>query len=170
MSVANSWPPADTLDQAAGLRRWAEQNRADQAVAFAPARPTTAPERILMLFGTCYVAGQAYATLKRWHHLGHKWIGHPDRWRVVPVGISVKDFQPLVRQQPRWGIWINSEPDALRRSLQSLRQLRERGGPHNLLVLYADPPRPDLLHSFREAAQRHLGIRLLLIDEQRGPP
>jgi hypothetical protein len=168
MSVANNRPAADMLDQAAGLRRWAEQNRLDQAVP--PAKTDIGPDRTLMLFSARYMPGQAYATLQRWHQQGHKWIGHPDRWNVRPVDNTVEDLQVLARQQPRWGIWIDSEPDALRRALQSLRDLHERGGPLNLLVLHSGRCRQDRLINLRDVAQRHLGIRLLLIDEALSAP
>jgi hypothetical protein len=164
MSVTGSEPAADTQDQASGLRLWAEQNRADQAAA--KARLTHESERTLMLFGLQQGQQHAHQTLMRWHQQGHRWVGQPERWRVVTVDDNSQDLPALARQQPRWGLWIDSAPDGVRQALQDLRQLHERGGPLNLLVLHTGHCRPDLLIHLRDVAWRYLGIRLLLIDER----
>lgn len=153
----------ETQDQAAGLRLWAEQNRADQISA--RAKPASDPERTLMLFGSHQPSGQAHKTLTRWHQQGQRWIGDPERWRVVSVDDVNQNLTALARQQPRWGLWIGDGPDASRHALQDLRHLHERGGPLNLLVLHSGQSRPDQLNHLRDVAWRYLGIRLLLIDE-----
>jgi hypothetical protein len=155
----------DTQDQASGLRLWAEQNRADHASA--KVRPAHEPERTLMLFGSRQQPGQGQNTLVRWHQQGHRWIGNPERWRIVAVNICEDDLPALARKQPRWGLWIDDGPDATRHALQDLRQLHERGGPLNLLVLHTGQCRRDHLDHLRDVAWRYLGIRLLLIDEHR---
>lgn len=167
MNDPDTRPAADTLDQAAGLRRWAEQNKAHHSAVVhevAPL-PPPAPDRTLILFGPAQAASQAYKTLERWHQQGHQWIGHPARWRVLPVDNNHRDLQALTRQQPRWGLWIDSDLEAFRRAFQTLCQLSEQGGPDHVLALHAGFSRQGLLNNLREAAHRYLGIRLLLIHE-----
>ncbi|HEY0287219.1 MAG TPA: hypothetical protein VGC62_09455 [Pseudomonas sp.] len=167
MNDPDTRPAVETLDQAAGLRRWAEQNKAHPTATaheVAPLSPP-APDRTLILFGPTQAAGPAHKTLERWHQQGHQWIGHPARWRMLPVDNNHRDLQTLTRQQPRWGLWIDSDLDAFRRAFQTLRQLSEQGGPDHVLALHAGFPRQGLLNNLREAAHRYLGVRLLLIDE-----
>ncbi|WP_064106794.1 hypothetical protein [Pseudomonas fluorescens] len=157
----------DTLDQAAGLRRWARQN---QAAPTATVREVerlspTPPDRTLMLFGSAQMAGQVYQTLERWHHQGHPWVGHPNRWHVLPVCNSRQDLQALAQRQPCWGLWVDSDLDAFRRTFQTLRQLGEQGGPNQVLALHPGFSRQGLLGNLQDAARRYLGIRLLLVDE-----
>ncbi|MFJ4144123.1 hypothetical protein [Pseudomonas sp. NPDC089734] len=157
MNTPDSWPE---LDQAAGLRRWAEQNRTHHPVE--TPTPTPRPDRTLMLYGSAHLAGQARQTLERWHRQGHKWIGHPDRWHVQPVDkLSDKNLQHL-----RWGLWIKNDPDAFRQTFRTLRQFSEHKGPNCLLALHEGFASQDgLLNNLREAARHYLGIRLLVVDE-----
>lgn len=164
MSGTDPRSAADTMDQAAGLRRWAEQNKAHHNAAVHEA-DSPAPDRTLIVFGTAQVTGQVHQTLERWHHQGHQWIGHPSRWRVLLVESGRRDLQALAHQQPRWGLWIDSDLEAFRRAFQSLRQLSEQGGPDHVLALHPGFARHGLLSNLRDAAQRYLGIRLLLINE-----
>lgn len=164
MSDPASRSAVDTLDQAAGLRRWAEQNKAQHSAAVQEVEPS-APDRTLILFGSAQKAGQAHQTLERWHQQGHQWIGHPNRWRVLPVENSRLDLHALTLQQPRWGVWIDSDLEAFRRAFRNLRQLSEQGGPDHVLALHPGFSRQGLLGNLRDAAQHYLGIRLLLINE-----
>lgn len=152
---------APAMDQAAGLRRWAEQHRAQHASA--TQHPTA--DRTLVLFGPAHQASQVHLTLERWHRQGHAWVGHPARWCVAPVDNPCTDLHTLSRQQPRWGLWIDNDVDALHRAFVSLRQLRDHGGPSRIMALHQGFSPPGLLSHLREAAQSHLGIHLLLIEE-----
>ena len=167
MNDPDTRPAADTLDQAAGLRRWAEKHKANPNATAHQAAPLSspAPDRTLILFGPTQAAGPAHETLERWHRQGHQWIGHPARWRLLLVDNKHRNLQALTRQQPRWGLWIDSDLDAFRRAFQTLCQLSEQGGPDHVLALHAGFPRQGLLNNLREAAHRYLGVRLLLIDE-----
>lgn len=130
-------------DQAAGLRQWAQRN-----------------QRTLILFGTQQNAAAAHQALERWHHQGHRWIGDPTQWRVRVVD----NFQHDMTE--RWGTWIDNDLGAFRRTFNALSRLREQGGPTQVLALHAGFSQVGLLNNLREAAQRYLGIRLLLIDER----
>ncbi|WP_335944071.1 hypothetical protein [Pseudomonas sp. G166] len=167
MIGADSPPAVDTLDQAAGLRRWARQNQAHLATTVPGVERLTPsmPDRTLILFGSAQMTVQVYQTLERWHQLGHPWIGHPNRWHVLPVPNTRQDLRALAHRQPRWGLWIDSDLDAFRRTFQTLRQLSEQGGPGQVLALHRGFSRQGLLGNLQHAAQRYLGIRLLLIDE-----
>lgn len=134
-------------DQAAGLRHWASQ------------RPLPVVDRTLMLFGAAQAAIQAHNTLERWHRQGHRWVGDPARWRVQAVDNYHRDLPE------RWGVWVDSDLGAFRRTFDTLSQLREQNGPRQVLALHSGFSQHDLLNNLREAAQRYLGTRLLLIDE-----
>lgn len=152
---------APALDQAAGLRRWARQQQAHAA-------PPPVAERTLVLFGGAAAPGQVRHTLERWHRQGQRWVGDPARWQVLPVDKHHRDLHPLMHQQPRWGVWIDSDLDAFARTFQTLRLLAELGGPGQVLALHGGFPPQGLLNNLRAAAQQYLGMRLLLIDES-GP-
>lgn len=128
-------------DQAAGLRQWAQTNR-----------------RTLMLLGSEQEAVLAHKALERWHRQGQRWVGDPTRWRVQAV-----DKHQLEHAQSRWGIWVDSDLDAFRRAFNHLSSLR--AGPTQVLALHAGLPQAGLLNNLREAAQRYLAMRLLLIGE-----
>ncbi|ALQ01316.1 hypothetical protein [Pseudomonas brassicacearum] len=164
MSGPDTLSAVDTMDQAAGLRRWAEQNKAPHTAIVHEAEPAI-PDRTLIVFGTARMTSQVHLTLERWHQQGHRWIGHPNHWRVLPVENSRRDLRVLTLQQPRWGLWIDSDLDAFGQAFQRLRQLSEQGGPDHVLALHPGFPRQGLLCNLQEAAQRYLGIRLLLIHE-----
>lgn len=65
----------------------------------------------------------------------------------------------------RWGVWVDSDLGAFRRTFDTLSQLREQNGPRQVLALHSGFSQHGLLNNLREAAQRYLGTRLLLIDE-----
>ena len=134
-------------DQAAGLRHWASQ------------RPLPVVDRTLMLFGAAQAAIQAHNTLERWHRQGHRWVGDPACWRVQAVDNYHRDLPE------RWGVWVDSDLGAFRRTFDTLSQLREQNGPRQVLALHSGFSQHGLLNNLREAAQRYLGTRLLLIDE-----
>ena len=130
-------------DQAAGLRQWAQLNH-----------------RTLMLLGTAQEAALAQETLERWHRQGQRWVGDPARWRVQAVDKYHHDVA-----QSRWGIWVDADLGAFRRAFSNLSALRDSGGPAQVLALHAGLPQAGLLNNLREATQRYLAMRLLLIDE-----
>lgn len=130
-------------DQAAGLRQWAQRN-----------------QRTLLLFGAAPEAALAQQTLERWHRQGQRWVGDPARWRVQAVDKFQHDLA-----QSRCGVWIDNDLDAFRRTFKRLSALRDSGGPTQVLALHTGLPQAGLLSNLREAAQRYLGIQLLLITE-----
>lgn len=132
-------------DQAAGLRQWARQREAD---------------RTLILFGAAKEAVQAHQALERWHRQGQRWIGDPARWHVQTVDKTHRNLA-----QSRWGVWVGSDLGAFRRTFNTLSALRDSGGPTQVLALHAGLPQEGLLNNLRDAAQRYLGMRLLLINE-----
>ncbi|WP_249679231.1 hypothetical protein [Pseudomonas abieticivorans] len=145
-------------DQAAGLRRWAER----QAAQGSP--------RVLMLVGEPTLAAQlptlALGTLTRWQATGQQWVGDPARWRVVALGADTVHLHALTRQQPRWGLWVDTDVNGFRRAYLNLRRLSEAGGPKRLLVLHPGmPSHLGLLDNLRQAAAKFLGVQLLLVDE-----
>ncbi len=112
-----------------------------------------------MLFGSAKEAALAEQTLARWHRQGQRWVGDPARWQVRAVDNYRSDLPE------RWGVWIDSDLDAFRRTFTTLRRLREQGGPVQVLALHAGFAQQGLLNNLREAVQRYLGVRLLLITE-----
>ena len=130
-------------DQAAGLRQWAQLN-----------------QRTLLLFGSAPEALLAQQALERWHRQGQRWVGDPARWRVR----AVDKYHPDLAQS-RWGIWVGSDLGAFERAFNTLSLLHDYGGPGQVLALHSGLPQEGLLSNLREAAQRYLGMRLLLINE-----
>nr|WP_156889329.1 hypothetical protein [Halomonas sp. 1513] len=107
---------------------------------------------------------RVYRLLEEWRRLGQAWVGDASAWRVVALAEDSPHLMTLATQQTRWALWVDSDPDAFRRSYRLLRRLAERGGPSGLLVLH---PRPrsarGLLNNLRQAAAEFLGIRLLMV-------
>ncbi|WET09768.1 hypothetical protein P3S72_25335 [Pseudomonas sp. D3] len=136
-------------DQATGLRHWARQQQAPVV------------DRTLMLFGSAQATVQAHKTLERWHCQGHRWVGDPARWRVQAVDNYHRDLPE------RWSVWVDSDLGAFCRTFSALSLLREQGGPAQVLALHTGFSQQGLLNNLREAAQRYLGMRLLVIDETR---
>jgi len=134
-------------DQAAGLRHWASQ------------RPLPVVDRTLMLFGAAQAAVQAHNTLERWHRQGHRWVATP-RAGAFRLWITITATCPNAG-----ACGSTATVGAFRRTFDTLSQLREQNGPRQVLALHSGFSQHGLLNNLREAAQRYLGTRLLLIDE-----
>lgn len=158
-------------DQAAGLRRWAEQF--GQAVpAEASASPAAEP-LTLMVVGLpgphSAQAALARACLARWQSNGHRWIGELARWKVVALEADSPHLAVLAEQQSRWALWVEDDGDGFRRAWRSLRRVREQGGPRRLLVLHGGiSGHAGLLDNLRQAAAAWLETELLLLPERMG--
>ena len=162
-------------DQAAGLRRWAEQFAACQppalepeAVAVAPARaePAVTLLAVGVPGGPDARARRVQAVLARWAANGHRWVGAPMRWKVVPLEPDSPHLDVLASQQSRWALWVGDDEEAFRRAWRQLRTLREHGGPARLLVLHDGiATNAGLLDNLRQAAASYLQVELLLIEE-----
>ncbi|WP_411391746.1 hypothetical protein [Pseudomonas sp. MPB23] len=116
-------------------------------------------DRTLILFGSAKEAALSHQTLARWHRQGQRWVGDPARWRVQAVDNYQHDLPA------RWAVWVDDDLDAFSRTFNTLSRLREQGGPAQVLAMHIGFSRKGLLDNLREAAQRYLGMRLLLIDE-----
>jgi len=156
-------------DQAAGLRRWAEQF----GQGMAPAEPVSArPAAVTLL--VVGVPGPAssqsrrvQAVLTRWAGKGHRWVGEPSRWKVVALEADSPHLAVLAGQQSRWALWVDDDGDAFRRAWQQLRTLREHDGPQRLLVLHEGIcGHAGLLANLRQAAAHYLHTELLLLAEE----
>lgn len=166
-------------DQAAGLRRWAEQlaGTADAEQSLAPAPPvhsTPAPRReldvTLLVVGVPGAASsqtrRVQGVLARWASAGQRWVGTPTRWKVVPLEADSPHLAVLASQQSRWGLWVGDDEDAFRRAWRQLRTLREHGGPSRLLLLHDGiPSGAGLLDNLRQAALGYLQVDLLVLAE-----
>ena len=162
-------------DQAAGLRRWAEQFAAVQPAAAevevveavpAPAEPPVT----LLVVGVPGAAAarprRVQGVLARWAANGHRWVGAPTRWKVVPLEADSPHLAVLASQQSRWGLWVGDDEDAFRRAWRQLRTLREHGGPSRLLLLHDGiPSGAGLLDNLRQAALGYLQVDLLVLAE-----
>ncbi len=177
-------------DQAAGLRRWAEQQglalpaeppaAASPALAAEPAAAAVAAaveapreRQTLMVVGlpdsSAEQSARAWQTLQRWHAHGHRWIGDPHSWRIVALDADSPHLSILASQQARWALWVDSDLDSFRRAYLTLRRLAALGGPWRLLVLHPGiASHRGLLDNLRDAAAGYLGIELLLLGEHPG--
>ncbi|SFP45003.1 hypothetical protein SAMN05216229_102341 [Geopseudomonas sagittaria] len=163
-------------DQAAGLRRWAEQFGVAAAPApgsaLAPAPPAAEPVT-LMVVGLPGPLGEqsrrVRATLARWQANGHRWVGDPARWKVVALEADSPHLAVLASQQSRWALWVADDADSFRRSFRLLRRLREQTGPLRLLALHDGiASHAGLLRNLQQAAAAFLDLELLLLPEQPG--
>lgn len=169
----------DQGDQAAGLRRWAEQFGVGAAEpvpesALAPA-PLAAEPVTLMVVGLpgprSVQSRRVHACLERWRTNGHRWVGAPSRWKVVALEADSPHLGVLACQQPRWALWVEDDADGFRRTFRTLRRLREQGGPQRLLVLHDGiASHAGLLRNLQQAAAAYLDTELLLLPEQPGGP
>lgn len=175
-------------DQAAGLRRWAEQQglaspaempppAAPEVVVEASVEPSPShaaqPRQTLMVVGlpdaSAQQSARAWQTLQRWHANGHRWLGDPQLWRIVALDVDSPHFGVLAAQQSRWALWVDSDLDSFRRAYLTLRRLAEADGPQRLLVLHPGiASHRGLLGNLQQAAAGFLGIELLLLAEQPG--
>ncbi|ACO78961.1 hypothetical protein AvCA_27890 [Azotobacter vinelandii CA] len=169
------------LDQAAGLRRWAARHGADaESVVAAPsvAAPSSdiagTPRPTLMVVGLPSGSRRlerVRQALRRWRANGHAWVGDPARWQLVALAEDSPHLHTLACQQPRWGLWVEGDPDGFRRAYRCLRRLREGGGPIRLLVVHPGfVSHAGLLDNLRQAASAFLGIELLLLTERPAGP
>ncbi len=112
---------------------------------------------------------RAWDALARWHNNGHRWIGHPDEWRVVALESSSPHLSVLADQQSRWALWVDGDLDSFRRAYVTLRELAELGRSWRLLVLHPGiPSHRGFLTNLQQAAASFLGIELLLLPEYLG--
>ena len=152
------------IDQAAGLRRWAEMQR------HAPEQPVSVHRetRVLVTLG---LPGGAAAdvspvdeALAHWHAQGQRWVGDPTTWRIVPLSLNSPHFSTLASRQSRWALWVDDDLDAFRRGYATLKRLVQQGGPRRLLLVHPPlPSRAGLLDNLQQAAARFLGVQLLVI-------
>lgn len=163
------------LDQAAGLRRWAEQQGAsDEQVSAAPSQEMAKACPTLIVVGLPpgpdrLRLERARQTLQRWQANGHTWLGDAARWRLVALDVDSPYLHTLAYQQPRWALWVEGDPDSFRRTYLCLRRLREGGGPTRLLVLHPGfASHAGLLDNLRQAASAFFDIELLLLSERLG--
>ncbi|PMR80963.1 hypothetical protein C1H70_07310 [Halomonas urumqiensis] len=107
---------------------------------------------------------RASATFRYWAGLGRRWVGDPARWRMVAVDVASPHLPLLAAQQPRWALWVDSDPDAFRRAWRLLVRLAERQGPRRLLAVHpTGMGRHGLLDNLRQAAWAYLGIDLVVL-------
>ncbi|GAB3391090.1 hypothetical protein [Azotobacter armeniacus] len=163
------------LDQAAGLRSWAEQHGGDAGEVPVAALSSGTPEEprpTLMVVGLPPGSQRqrlerVRQTLQRWQAHGHAWVGDPARWQLVALEEDSPHLHTLACQQPRWALWVEGDPDSFRRAYLCLRWLREGGGPARLLVLHPGfASHAGLLDNLRQAASAFLEIELLLLAER----
>lgn len=151
------------LDQAAGLRRWAEAQSPSST-----ASATSSASRILVTLGLPQGADSDTApviqALERWHDQGQRWVGEPSAWRVVAMEAESPHLPVLAAQQSRWALWVDNDPDGFRRAYRTLKRLAQHNGPKRLLLVHPPlPSRTGLLDNLQQAAAGFLGIQLLVI-------
>lgn len=155
-------------DQAAGLRRWANE-KPDQTMASSQSNTATAPSpTTLMVVGmpttSAAQSRRVSEVLHTWHEDGHRWIGNPAAWRIVPLAAESRHLPVLAQQQPRWALWVEEGPDGFRLAYRTLKQVYANHGPKRLLVLHPGFSSPrGLLNNLRDAAESFLGIELLIL-------
>ncbi len=161
------------IDQAAGLRRWAQaeldsQPEHEQAAALKTAVAPAVASRVLMIVGLA--GGENAATqpvhdaLQRWHAQGQRWVGDPEAWRLVPISVDSPHLSTLLGQQGHWALWVGDDGDGFRRAYRTLKRLAQRGGPKRLLLVH--PPlasRAGLLGNLQQAAAEFLGFELWVV-------
>ncbi|HSH47621.1 MAG TPA: hypothetical protein VK991_03435 [Halomonas sp.] len=159
------------MDQAAGLRNWASTDRSGVSSSasddIAP-RGQTTPAHTLIVIGLPGNAPDAATRvtelLDHWQGQGHRWIGSPLHWRVVPLDLESPHLATLARHQSRWALWVDADAEAFRRAFSVLRRLHERHGPRRLIAVHSPHlPRRGLLENLRQAAASCLGIELLVL-------
>ncbi|MFO8047258.1 MAG: hypothetical protein R6U30_15540 [Halomonas sp.] len=102
--------------------------------------------------------------LAHWHGEGRRWVGDPQRWKLVPVAVEHPHLALLAEQQAHWGLWVEADPEAFRRAWWLLLVLAETRGPRQLLLMH--PPglsRRGLLDNLQQAAAHYLGIDLVVL-------
>ncbi len=167
------------IDQAAGLRRWAETQspltapQSEAQTSLAEQQPATSlPSKVLVTLGLPQGADAEVApvteALTRWHAQGQRWVGDPATWRIVPLSLNSPHFSALVTQQSHWALWVGDDLDGFRRAYAMLRRLAQQGGPRRLLLVHSPlPSRAGLLNNLQQVAAQFLGIQLLVITPPR---
>lgn len=122
-------------------------------------------EPVLMVLGLpgCQL-DRVRELLDHWHDGGRRWVGRPERWRLVPVSVTDAHLPLLVEQQSHWALWVESDAEAFRRAWRLLLTLAEGPCPRRLLVVH--PPgitRHGLLDNLRQAAAHYFGIELVVL-------
>lgn len=122
-------------------------------------------EPVLMVLGLpgCQL-DRVRELLTHWHDGGRRWVGRPERWRLVPVSVADAHLPLLVEQQSHWALWVESDAEAFRRAWRLLLTLAEGPCPRRLLVVH--PPgitRQGLLDNLRQAAAHYFGIELVVL-------
>ncbi|GGC96066.1 hypothetical protein [Vreelandella lutescens] len=155
----------------------AEEAAAHAQEAMAPtiaaaAEPATVtpprPKRPLVVVGLPH-AGAAQVDkvrgrLGQWSALGRQWAGDPQDWEIQVVMADSPSLAALTKERSRWALWISSDAEAFATMYRVLRQLRDHGGPRQLLALHEPHlPRQGLLDNLRDAAAHYLDIELLLL-------
>ncbi|WP_227368302.1 hypothetical protein [Halomonas sp. M20] len=177
------------VDQAAGLRRWAES----QAPSSSPAIESSSAVVSSLAAVSQFDANQADTNhamkvlvtlglpggveadvtpvteaLIRWHAQGQRWIEDPDSWRILPLSMSSPHFSALMTQQSRWALWVGDDLDGFRRAYGMLKRLAQQGGPRRLLLVHSPlPSRAGLLNNLQQVAARFLDMQLLVITPPR---
>lgn len=157
-------------DQAQGLRRWAEAQQqprtqaTDQPAASAPPREALHTLLVVGLPDTSSAQTQRVRdVLARWSESGRGWVGHPETWRIIPLATASPHLPLLSQQQPRWGLWVDSDPAAFRRAHDVLKALRDNQGPRRLVVLHPLPATRGLVSNLQQMAKAFFGIDLLVV-------
>ncbi|GAB2798148.1 hypothetical protein GCM10027040_25970 [Halomonas shantousis] len=175
-----------SLDQAAGLRRWAEAQSGDSPLGAessvsrtsapespAPGSSTPVPQvrRMLMTVGLPTsppaASRRVMEALERWQRQGHRWVGKAHAWRVVALDVRSPHLPALVQQQTHWALWVEHDPEGFRRAYLAIKRLRLAGGPRRLLVVHAGlSPSAGLLVNLQQSAARFLDTELLILRER----
>ncbi|MGM0537395.1 MAG: hypothetical protein ACQEUN_03130 [Pseudomonadota bacterium] len=155
------------IDQAAGLRQWAGARHAPSPRQGEDGAPAHAGRTLVVvgLPGTsAHHTQRVLQLLDHWATQGRRWVGSPAMWRVAPVTVTSPHLTLLLKQQPRWALWVGNDPEAFRRAFAILTRLRDLGAPRRLLAVHSpDMPRRGLLDNLQQAALSCLGIELLVM-------
>lgn len=161
------------IDQAAGLRRWAQagldsQSEREDAAPVQPSVVSAVASRALMVVGLAGGENAAmqpvHDALQRWHGQGQRWVGAPEAWRLVPINVDSPHLSTLLGEQAHWALWVGDDGDGFRRAYRMLKRLAQRGGPKRLLLVH--PPlasRAGLLSNLQQAAAEFLGFELWIV-------
>nr|WP_298376206.1 hypothetical protein [uncultured Halomonas sp.] len=183
------------VDQAAGLRRWAQSQAPVASAAVESSsvvEPTTEIEssvdsvsqfdssqadtnhamKVLVTLGLPRGADADVSpvmdALTRWHAQGQRWVEDPESWRILPLSMSSPHFPALVTQQSRWALWVGDDLDGFRRAYAMLKRLAQQGGPRRLLLVHSPlPSRAGLLNNLQQVAAQFLNMQLLVITPPR---
>lgn len=151
------------MDQAEGLRQWADEKKA-------PKKTAKAQDAVILLVMGLQDTGtehrqKAHAVLERWAEAGKKWVGNPDGWEIHPVWNSHPNIEALALEHPRWALWVDTDRKAFMRAYQALKACAANNGPKRLIVLHPGiKSRRGLLGNLQAIAAQYFGIELLIFD------